>query len=226
VLITIIDIPVMVNNLRQDLIIEAVVKEYIKHIKPVSSEKLVKKYNIKVSPATIRNDMAMLVKEGYLSKPHLSSGRVPTNKGYRRFVDSKISNRLINCRSEKYLTEDIGRFSSLLSNNFSLMTIIWREDNRIFLNGIKRIFAQNEFRYKENAEQLAEIIENSSDIFQKIFQLECFAGIFIGKESPIWNYENMSIIFRKAKFDSGVMGVIGIIGPTRMRYDLIWSFLE
>lgn len=73
-------------------VLRAIVEDYVSTQEPVGSKSLVTRHNLGVSSATIRNDMALLEEEGYICQPHTSAGRVPTNKGYRLFVDrlSKI----------------------------------------------------------------------------------------------------------------------------------------
>ncbi|MBO6003488.1 MAG: heat-inducible transcription repressor HrcA [Aeriscardovia sp.] len=73
---------------RQALVLRIVVEQYIRTHEPVASGSVVKKFPVPISSATIRNDMAALEREGYLMEPHTSAGRVPTDKGYRNFVDS------------------------------------------------------------------------------------------------------------------------------------------
>jgi heat-inducible transcriptional repressor len=68
-------------------VLRAIVEDYVATQEPVGSKALVERHHLRVSPATIRNDMAVLEEEGYLRQPHTSSGRVPTDKGYRLFVD-------------------------------------------------------------------------------------------------------------------------------------------
>jgi heat-inducible transcriptional repressor len=68
-------------------VLRAIVEEYVATQEPVGSRALVERRNLRVSPATVRNDMAVLEEEGYLRQPHTSAGRVPTDKGYRLFVD-------------------------------------------------------------------------------------------------------------------------------------------
>lgn len=83
---------------RRKQVLKGIVDHYIKSKEPVSSQMIIDKYNLSVSSATIRNDMHYLEKEGYIRKPHISAGRVPTQKGYRLFVDwlvelSKLTER-------------------------------------------------------------------------------------------------------------------------------------
>ncbi|EPH02957.1 heat-inducible transcription repressor HrcA [Propionibacterium sp. oral taxon 192 str. F0372] len=68
-------------------VLKAIVTDYVATREPVGSKALVERHGLDVSPATIRNDMAVLEEEGYLVQPHTSAGRIPTDKGYRLFVD-------------------------------------------------------------------------------------------------------------------------------------------
>ena len=79
---------------RQTLVLKIVVKKYIRTHEPVASGSVVKEFPVPISSATIRNDMAALEKEGYLMEPHTSAGRVPTDKGYRQFVDNLTDSEL------------------------------------------------------------------------------------------------------------------------------------
>src|SRR5438132_5415370 len=73
---------------RKAAILRAVVEEYIETAQPVGSATVARKPDLAVSPATVRNEMGVLEREGYLTQPHTSAGRIPTDKGYRFFVDS------------------------------------------------------------------------------------------------------------------------------------------
>jgi heat-inducible transcriptional repressor len=68
-------------------VLRAIVQDYVSTHEPVGSRALADRHDLGVSPATIRNDMAALEDEGYITQPHTSAGRVPTDKGYRLFVD-------------------------------------------------------------------------------------------------------------------------------------------
>ena len=72
---------------RKLTILRAIVTDYVSSREPVGSKALVERHNLNVSPATVRNDMAVLEEEGYITQPHTSAGRIPTDKGYRLFVD-------------------------------------------------------------------------------------------------------------------------------------------
>ena len=72
---------------RNMAVLRAIIEDFIATNEPVGSKTLVERHNFGVSSATIRNDMAVLEEEGYIAAPHTSSGRIPTDKGYRVFVD-------------------------------------------------------------------------------------------------------------------------------------------
>jgi len=72
---------------RKLAVLRAIVEDYVSTTEPVGSKSLVDRHHLDVSPATIRNDMAVLEEQGYIVQPHTSAGRVPTDKGYRLFVD-------------------------------------------------------------------------------------------------------------------------------------------
>ena len=92
----------MLDN-RKKRILQAIVDEYINTAEPVSSGSIVNKYGLDFSSATIRNDMAELEKVGFLDKPHTSSGRIPSAKGYRFYVDELIKDDNISLEEIKYI---------------------------------------------------------------------------------------------------------------------------
>ena len=72
---------------RKLAVLRAIVEDYVSTTEPVGSKSLVDRHGLDVSPATIRNDMAVLEDQGFIAQPHTSAGRIPTEKGYRLFVD-------------------------------------------------------------------------------------------------------------------------------------------
>jgi heat-inducible transcriptional repressor len=72
-------------------VLRAIVEDYVHTQEPVGSKALVERHSLGVSPATVRNDMAVLEEEGFIAQPHTSAGRIPTDKGYRLFVDRLTS---------------------------------------------------------------------------------------------------------------------------------------
>ncbi|QSZ28163.1 heat-inducible transcription repressor HrcA [Aceticella autotrophica] len=94
---------------RKKKILEAIINEYILTVEPIGSRTIAKKYDLGISPATIRNEMADLEEMGYIEQPYTSAGRIPSDKGYRYYVNNIIENYL----SETYL-KDIELFDQML----------------------------------------------------------------------------------------------------------------
>ena len=79
---------------RKELILKTIIKEYIKTAVPIGSEGLVEKYNLDVSSATVRNEMADLEEAGYIAQPHTSAGRIPTEKAYNFYLENLSEKKL------------------------------------------------------------------------------------------------------------------------------------
>ena len=75
---------------RKLAVLRAIVEDFVSTNEPVGSKSLVDRHNLDVSPATIRNDMAVLEEQGFIVQPHTSAGRIPTDQGYRLFVDRLV----------------------------------------------------------------------------------------------------------------------------------------
>lgn len=92
---------------RKKKVLQAIVEEYINTAEPVSSNALITKYDLECSSATIRNEMADLEKKGLLDKMHTSSGRVPSAKGYRYYVDELLKDDNISLEEVKYISDKL-----------------------------------------------------------------------------------------------------------------------
>ena len=78
---------------RRQIVLRALIEEYIARALPVGSRTLVERYNLGISSATVRNELSLLEEMGYLAQPHTSAGRIPTDFGYRAFVDELLSEK-------------------------------------------------------------------------------------------------------------------------------------
>ncbi|MDR3257053.1 MAG: heat-inducible transcriptional repressor HrcA [Endomicrobium sp.] len=91
---------------RKTKILSAVIHHFIKTGKPVGSNVLIEEYNISLSPAAVRNLMAELEEDGYLTHPHTSAGRIPTDKGYRTYVDNLMKLQNFAVKEEKRIRKE------------------------------------------------------------------------------------------------------------------------
>ena len=113
---------------RKTAILRAIVQQYVTSGQPVGSGHIAKDPSVKVSSATVRNEMAVLEQEGYLAQPHTSAGRVPTDKGYRLFVDSIAPDGVLDTadasRVGDFFSAAHGRLEDLLRQTTNLLANI------------------------------------------------------------------------------------------------------
>ncbi|MBT6068704.1 DeoR family transcriptional regulator [Candidatus Peregrinibacteria bacterium] len=226
---------------RQIQILQAIVEQFIKTAEPVGSKTIVVRFNLNVSPATIRNDMAALEKQGLIFQPHTSAGRVPTEQGYRLFVDQladykkaqKIAKTTIahlieqnQAHKAKQKLYDAMNILSQAVENLCFATV--PDNERAFFLGTSKILRNQEFLNKPmQASQVIEVLEKGTRFRNTLDHLDTdnTVKIFIGKENLIKEIESCSIIVTKYELD-GYSGHIGVLGPTRMRYAYNKAVLE
>jgi transcriptional regulator of heat shock response len=211
---------------RQTGILNRIVQEYIKTAQPVSSQSLKDKKGMEVSSATIRNDMQELSDSGYLFQPHTSSGRVPTDKGYRFFVDSLFEKEMKEMRVEMEnhfkdalrFTHNLTRFmadrsSGLAVGYLSHEKISWKE-------GWERIFNEPEFQEKDTAVHFAQMLEDlERGIDELFFEDRPEIKVYIGGENPFSKTKDFGLIMTNCRFPKREKGFLVIAGPKRMAYD-------
>ncbi|MEI2810782.1 MAG: heat-inducible transcriptional repressor HrcA [Nocardioides sp.] len=89
---------------RRLAVLRAIIEDYVSTEEPVGSRALVERHRLGVSPATVRNDMALLEEEGFITQPHTSAGRIPTDKGYRMFVDGLTTLKPLSSAEKRAIT--------------------------------------------------------------------------------------------------------------------------
>lgn len=215
---------------RQKAILYAAIEAYIRNAEPVGSHLLAEKYDFGVSPATLRSEFADLEEAGYLAQPHTSAGRVPTDKGYRFFVDELIKRRLEENRKaretfrrllqtvdEEYeLYSELARALAELSGNAVLSGP--RGGRALFKSGITEVLRQPELedpRFRAHFGDIVDSFEQHVDALLKMAGGE--PSVFIGKENPFSSARDFSMMISSCKTPSGE-GVVVIFGPKRMNY--------
>jgi transcriptional regulator of heat shock response len=221
-------------------ILQAIVADFIMTAEPVGSRTLFKNHDMGISPATIRNEMADLEDMGYLTHPHTSAGRVPSDKAYRLYVNRLMEKyeldeqKKVKIREE--LKSNISEFertirhaSELLSELTNLTSFATMEDMyqaRLFLEGMTRIFAHPEFNTIEKARNFLEMVDKKDDLTDVLVKRNDGITITIGNENESEIMEGSSIITATYHVDGNFVGKLGVIGPTRMRYGEITSVIE
>lgn len=226
---------------RKQEILKAIIKHFIETAEPVGSQTILISYKFSVSPATIRNDMATLEREGFIYQPHTSAGRIPTDSGYRLYVNELIdidaervqAIELLKQMKKNYdlekIKEKIYDAVSLLARSTENVSFATLPDNqRTFYLGLSNILRQPEFFTDAvRASQVVEVLERHDRFINLLRELDIDqqVKIFIGKENIIEQIQSCSLIVTKYKFE-GYEGYIGILGPTRMKYAFNQAVLE
>jgi heat-inducible transcriptional repressor len=226
---------------RQEIILGAIVREYIESALPVSSAVLAEKYDFALSSATLRAEMMALEEEGYLYQPHTSAGRIPTDKGFRYFVDRLMEERPLSLREQKTLQVEVlklkaqnrmlaretAKLLSTMSDSLALSGLIDSDD--FYKSGTQKLLSKPEFNNLDSVCKMAEVLdyldENMEDLWKR---LEGSTGseIFIGKESPIGSADECSMVVSRYNLEGGEQGILAIIGPKRMKYSRNVSIIE
>jgi heat-inducible transcriptional repressor len=222
---------------RQKFILDKIIKEYIDSARPVSSKLLEKKYHFGIKPAMIRIEMQKLTDQGFLFQPHISAGRVPTDKGYRFFVDrlleSKVSEFEEIFKIEEIFREtkkDILRLASQLTRflaeeSSSFTTLHLLERDLFWKEGWAEILREPEFEEKDLLFDFAEFLENFEKNVRNL-KINSKIKIYIGRENPFPKAKDFSIISSKCCFPEVGEGVVSLLGPKRMAYDKNIGLIE
>ena len=324
-------------NERKRIILRAVTDDYISSAEPVGSRTITRKYNLGLSPATIRNEMADLEEEGYLQQPHTSAGRIPSDQGYRYYVDSLLAHKTLSPQDlieihremerrqlgmEELLKQagkilaQLTRYPAMIStpqqqkvsfrhvqlvplNEKNVMVVVitdtgmvenqilppeveWTYDeldriskwinhrlrgitleeltgkrwneirldieledhnfhhalgilldalansrrDRVYLDGAANILEQPEFREVERFKPLMGLFE-TEDVLRKLLKPnDKGVTIRIGHENEQEAIKECSVVTTNYRIGDNAVGVVGVLGPTRMDYGKILAIVE
>lgn len=225
---------------RQKAILDQIVEAYAETAAPVGSVMLAKLFG--VSPATIRAEMARLEALGLISQPHTSAGRVPTDEGYRLYVNSldgaldarpeperrslERSTHALSVRVQSQHRADAAIKSAVnllveLTGNLGLGTI----GEHLYLSGMAQLFTQPEFLDVERVRSVAELLDNLEPWLREAAPGEPL-NIFIGHENPIGKDSEVSLVISKFRSPFSDRSYIGLLGPTRQNYARIMSLVK
>lgn len=229
---------------RQREILCQIIEEYAETASPVGSVTLAKLFG--VSPATIRAEMARLEGLGLIAQPHTSAGRVPTDAGYRFYVNNLVSvnddslddaEKDGKCDFERGMHALEVRVSSQsradtairgavdalveLTGNLGLATI----DGQLYLSGIASLFTQPEFVDTRRVRAVAKLLDNLEPWLREAAPGEAL-NIFIGRENPIGKNSEVSLIISKFRSPYSDNSYIGVLGPTRQNYLKVMSLVR
>lgn len=213
---------------RQIAILTAIIEQYAEVAAPVGSVTLAKLFN--VSSATIRSEMAKLEELNLIAQPHTSSGRVPTDKGYRFYVNlltnsaeeapefdrsTKVIEARVSThgnRSDRVIRSAVDSLVDL-TQNLGLATI----GDELYLSGMGNLFSQPEFLQGTSAQSVARLLDNLEPWLREAAPNEPL-NVFIGSENPIGKSSGATLIISRFRSPYSDCSYIGVLGPTRQSY--------
>lgn len=207
---------------------------------PVGSVTLAKLFD--VSSATIRSEMAKLEDLGLITQPHTSAGRVPTDAGYRMYVnnlqdeiDEEIesidqvkdrSTKALEVRISSQTRADRAIRSAVdslveLTGNLGLATI----GDQLYLSGLGNLFTQPEFLENHHVRSVAKLLDNLEPWLREAAPGDPL-NVYIGRENPIGKNSGVSLIISRFRSPYSDRSYIGVLGPTRQSYQRVMSLVR
>jgi heat-inducible transcriptional repressor len=220
---------------RQRTILNAIVEQYAEVASPVGSSLLAKVFN--VSSATIRAEMAELERAGYITQPHTSAGRVPTDKGYRIYVNNLSDSPMVispEGRGERALASRVQQAGAPermirnavdtlveLTHNLGLATI----GNQLYISGLSNLFGQPEFINGIQVQQVARLLDNLEPWLKEAAPNKPLS-VYIGQENPIGRTAGCSLVISRFRGPFSDRSYIGTLGPTRQSYREVMNLVS
>jgi heat-inducible transcriptional repressor len=219
---------------RQTAILRSIVEQYAEVASPVGSNLLAKAFN--VSSATIRAEMAELERLGYIMQPHTSAGRVPTDKGYRLYVNqvTEADESIPEHRAERALSarvQDAGMPERTIRNavdtlvelthNLGIATL----GDQLYMAGLSNLFGQPEFMHPGQVQEVARLLDNLEPWLHEAAPNEPLS-VYIGRENPIGRGAGCSLIISRFRSPYSDSSYIGVLGPTRQSYKDVMNLVR
>ncbi|HLB51290.1 hypothetical protein A3F07_00185 [candidate division WWE3 bacterium RIFCSPHIGHO2_12_FULL_38_15] len=215
---------------RQIELLKAIINEYLNSSEPVGSEIIVQKYKIKCSAATVRNEMARLIDEGFLQMLHTSSGRVPTATAYRYFLSDLMEEEELPVLQEVAMKQRLWpnrfEFEKLLRNAAVSLADVTKEaavitvqDGYVINSGGVNLLENPEF-WDINTAKAALYLMDSYELLMQLFDKSLYGGdlrVLIGDEIGNDNLRSAGILFSPYS-TRNKQGFVAVLGPARMRY--------
>lgn len=218
-------------------ILAAIIEQYAEVAVPVGSITLAKLFG--VSSATIRSEMARLEEMGLIAQPHTSAGRVPTDQGYRLYVNTlteahanevpmldrgtRAIEARVNTHGDRADRAIRSAVDSLvdLTQNLGLATI----GDQLYMNGIGNLFSQPEFMQGNHTQAVARLLDNLEPWLREAAPNEPL-NVYIGAENPIGKTSGATLIISRFRSPYSDRSYIGVLGPTRQSYGKVMRLVR
>jgi heat-inducible transcriptional repressor len=219
---------------RQKIILKTIIEEHIRTGDPVGSKSLFEKFDFGIGPAMIRQEMTLLEEEGYLSQPHVSAGRVPSDKAYRFYIAKELSLNppALPAKEAEKISEtlrhtkqrpaeffhELAKVMAELSHELVVSGLLGR--GQFFAHGFSERLAGPELADPEYIRELLTFIDASDAYFERLWSSAARerTKVLIGRDHAHGLSGKITLIAGRATLPSGEMGFFSILGPRRMNY--------
>lgn len=217
---------------RKQHILRLIIEEYIEHAEPVGSQFLVEEGSLEVSAPTIRNEMRELEEQGYLTHPHTSSGRIPTEKGYMFYVENLMQPKAVSksmiadmeavVTDVKEYRQRVKNIAKYIAEKVQSAIVVAFDEDTIYYTGISNMFSQPEFRDYAYAVKVSSIFDQCEERIETMYEMLTSEkpSILIGEQNPFG--EMCGLV--GGRLDENT--AFSILGPTRMNYAFDHSIIS
>ena len=215
-------------------ILRAIVDEYVATQEPVGSKAIAERHGLGISPATIRNEMAVLEDEGLITQPHTSAGRIPTDRGYRVFVDKLATVKPLSPaerRAIETFLDEANNLEQLMRRSAKLLADITKQvavitypiigentgSEKMAISGTANLARSGE-DLGSTLSPILEALEEQVVLMRLLDEANSTVHVRIGREQIETNLQTTSLVSVGYGANSAQLGAVGVLGPTRMDY--------
>jgi len=224
---------------RQKALLKAIIEEYIESAEPVGSEIIERKYDLGVSPATIRIEMVKLTEAGFLRQPHTSAGRVPTSMGFRLYVSELMKEKTLPVTAEVSIKEKLWqeRYKrerllkeavSALAQRCDMLGLAIDDEGQLYYAGAANILDWPEFYDIDVTRFVLSLFDENPRLKEIIGMAQGSDPIHIlfGEDMEFEYLKPTGFVFTKYNTADDKDGVLGVIGPARMNFALVLPYVK
>ncbi|MDG1950499.1 MAG: hypothetical protein P8J32_06840 [bacterium] len=219
---------------RKELILKLLIEDYIRLAQPVGSKYLNKEYNIGVSDATVRNELAALELEGYIRAPHTSAGRIPTEQGYVYYLQHLRSKKFVLQGTplkdmakpgESPTEQSLKRLAKRLSELSGETALVSIDQNWTYQVGVSNLFNKPDFASMELVQGLSHVVDQFDEVMTQLYgHVPDVPKVYVGSDNPFG--DQISAVVVSYTLRNNEKGMIGLLGPLRMNYSKNIALLE
>lgn len=224
---------------RQRALLKAIVEEYIESAEPIGSEVIERKYNLGVSPATIRIEMVRLTDMGYLRQPHTSAGRAPTSMGMKLYISELMKEKQLpitaevdikeKLMSQRYKQERLFKEAVYaLAERLNMLGLAIDDTGGVYYAGAANILDWPEF-YDIDVTRFVLSLFDENPRLQEIIGKAVGTDpihILFGEDMEFEYLRSTGFVFTKYNVTASKTGIIGVIGPARMNFSLVLPYVK